>query len=180
MAWKGPPRRAPVVRPHPSRVPNGHDAEELRLREISKTIPHPGAGKDRRRRPPRAIGLGAPGADRVAPCARRAPPGRARDLTRLAQRARIPSPEVNQWWTRSNSTGGIKGNAAAYTDVPPGVTRRSVCGTACAAPSATASPADALAPERTAVSAGVISLVPQELPPKGADRSVSCTRLADA
>jgi hypothetical protein len=179
MAWKGPLRHAPFVRPHASRVPNGHDAEELRLREICKTIPHPGAGKDRRRRPPRAIGFGAPGEDRAPPCARRAPPGRARDLTWLAQRARIPSPELDQWWTRSSSTGGIEGNAAASADVPPGVTRRSVCGTACGARSATASPADALAPERTAVSAGVISLVPQQLPPKGADRSVSCTRKAD-
>ena len=155
MAWKGPLRHAPFVRPHPSRVPSGHDAEELRLREICKTIPHPGAGEDRRRRPPRAIGMGAPGADRSAPCARRAPPGRARDLTRLAQRARIPSPEVDQWWTRSSSTGGIEGNAAGSADVSPGGTRRSVCGTACWAPSATASPADALAPKRTAVPAGV-------------------------
>jgi hypothetical protein len=179
MAWKGAPRHAPFLRPHPSRVPNGHDAGELRLREICKTIPNPGAGKERRRRPPRAIRLGAPGADRAAPCTCRTPPGRARDLTRPAQRARIPSPEVHQWLTRSSSTGGIEGNAAASADVPPGVTRRSVCGTACGAPSATASPAAALAPERTAVPAGVISLVPQELPPKGDGRSVSCTPFPD-
>jgi hypothetical protein len=55
-------------------------------------------------------------------------------VARLAQRARIPSPEVDQWWTRSSSTGAIDGNAAASTDVPPGVARRSVCETACGVP----------------------------------------------
>ena len=55
-------------------------------------------------------------------------------VARLAQRARIPSPEVDQWWTRSSSTGGIEGNAAASADVPPGVARRSVCETACGVP----------------------------------------------